>query len=86
MQTQVIQVDLFKFANGDQSKQLGYPATDFNSVRTALEQFATVSVKGDFSLRAGPSQAKTSVRPEVSASLERSLKEHADIWAELAKR
>lgn len=39
-------------------------------------------------LRDAPSQTrpyKSQVRPEVAASLEHSLKEHAATWAELAK-
>lgn len=29
--------------------------------------------------------APSQIRPEVSASLERSLRDHADVWAKLAK-
>jgi hypothetical protein len=32
-----------------------------------------------------PEPDPSSVRPEVSASLERSLRDHADVWAKLAK-
>ncbi len=43
---------------------------------------------GPFSLRDAPSRtphANHSIRPEVAESLEHSLTEHADIWAELAR-
>lgn len=41
---------------------------------------------GELFLRDAPRHAlKSQVRPEVLASLERSLKEHAAVWAELAK-
>jgi len=48
----------------------------------------SVAMLGQVSLRDAPSRshhADESVRPEVSASIERSLKENAGVWAELAK-
>jgi hypothetical protein len=48
-----------------------------------------VAMLGKVSLRAAPRQAPIlkdgRVQPGVAVSLERSLKEHADVWAELAK-
>jgi hypothetical protein len=49
----------------------------------------SVAMLGEISLRDAPSRTrlkdKPQVRPEVSAILERSLKEHAATWAELSK-
>lgn len=39
----------------------------------------------NFALASSPKRVRAEPRPEVMASLERSLKEHADVWAELAK-
>jgi hypothetical protein len=53
----------------------------------AIENIAMFG--GEFFLRDAPmhiQRVDVSVRPEVSAILERSLKEHAATWAELAKR
>lgn len=48
-----------------------------------------VAMLGKVSLRAAPRRGHLSkggrVQPIVAVSLERSLKEHADVWADLAK-
>lgn len=54
-----------------------------------LISVADVSMLVHWSLDAAPSRAKrplgASIAPEVSASLDRSLTKHADVWAQLAK-
>ena len=52
----------------------------------SVENIALMS--GGWSLRGAPSPGPADVghvHPDVAASLEHSLKEHADVWAELSK-
>ncbi len=54
-----------------------------------LVAIENVAMLGEVFLRDAPKRARpherTQAQPAVVASLERSLKEHADVWAELSK-
>jgi hypothetical protein len=85
METQSIRIDLFAFANSEQSQSLGDRATNLDGMRAVFNQFATVAAQNAFPLLGQPPRHNATMRPEVSASLDRSLKDYATIWAELAK-
>jgi len=69
---------LDKYANAEQLKIFAQPTTDFFGAQHIV-------INRDVAMTALTSQEEGSrLRPEVIKSLERSLKEHADIWAELA--
>lgn len=54
-----------------------------NNRWVVLEQFRVAN----YVLASAPKEIRgqAQLRPEVAASLERSLKDHADVWAELSK-
>lgn len=58
-----------------------------SSNRPILIVIEDVSMVGDWVLDANPppAQHRSGLRPNVAASLQRSLDEHAEVWAELSK-
>ena len=63
------------------------PSYTFVNVYTLQNAFPVVArqVAVNMARRTRASLSHTSVRPQVSASLERSIIENSDVWAKLAK-
>jgi hypothetical protein len=80
MLTQIIDIDTRQYANTEQSGVFAQATTDFFVMQDVMFDRATMLItqvsRGRHLLP----------RPEVLQSLERSLVEHGEIWAELAKQ
>jgi hypothetical protein len=71
-----VDVDTEQYANAEQSRRYGHATAFFG----ASYQQVAMTTRPSF-WHQGPA-----VREEVVESLERSLEEHKDVWADLARR
>lgn len=67
-------IDIRKYANSEQPKIFRESTTAFSSIPVTLINKTVTASRGSV------------LRPEVTESLERSMREHGSIWAELAKQ
>ena len=80
MISQVIDIDMRRYANAGQPKIFGRATTDFFAMQD-------IAINRGIALTAqAPRRRPVLPRPQVVESLERSLAEHGETWAELAKR
>jgi hypothetical protein len=75
---QVIDIDTRQHANAEQPPIFGQPTTVFFGMQVIENREMTF-------MTPTPREQRPLPRQEVIESLERSLREHGDIWAELAK-
>lgn len=74
-----VEIDVRQYANAEQSAIFAEPTTDFFGMQLFLLDREAVS------LEQVSHEQPSELRREVIESLERSLVEYGDVWAELAK-